>query len=305
MKLQGRVALPLSAITVFLLVALCYLPSASAQANTTSTATVSTGTNIPPPTGCIAPGYRAPASLITTLGSNKSVSEGFTLGTPTKADKPYEYLFIAGGGLLALLILIGIIWAIALVVRRASRRKSQDLSPSAKKSHAFRNVYLSFLLIALVATGAAAYQLSPYLIPHERVDSVPNGVVQNIASPYNPIQLNPLSTKYYFEPAYVNNESTLLEGNFTVTSGSPVIAVVIPDSLRASWFADLENGTFTGATGCTMGGLPVYYNSGPAASGAFAVEIPPVTSQATYDVIFANPSGNQTVTLAANVFWAY
>jgi len=287
------------------LVALCYLPSASAQANTTSSATVSTGTNIPPPTGCTAPGYQAPASLITTLGSNKSVNKGFTLGTPPNSDRPYEYLFIAGGGLLALLILIGIIWAIALVVRRAARHKSQDAPPLTKKSHAFRNVYLAFLLIALVATGAAAYELSPYLIPHGSVDYVANGVVQNVASPYNPIQLNPLSTKYYFEPAYVNNESTLLEGNFTVTSGSPVIAVVIPDSLRSSWFADLENGTFTGATGCTMGGIPVYYNSGPATSGAFAVEIPPVTSQTTYDVIFANPSGNQTVTLTANVFWAY
>ena len=203
------------------------------------------------------------------------------------------------------MILIGIIWAIALVVGRAARRKSQDASPSAKKSHAFRNVYLAFLLIALVATGAATYELSPYLIPHEAVDHVPNGVVQNIASPYNPIQLNPLSTKYYFEPAYVNNESTLLEGNFTATSGGPVIAVVIPDSLRSSWFADLENETFTGATGCTMGGIPVYYNSGPAVFGAFAVEIPPVASQTTYDVIFANPSGNLTATLTANVFWAY
>jgi hypothetical protein len=299
----------ISAAVFFFLVwtTISYLPVASAQPNSTSvsTATVSTGTNIPPPTGCTAHGYQAPASLITTLGSNKSVSKGLIIGTPPKSDRLYEYLFLAGGGLLVLLILIGIIWAIALGVGRAARRKSQGASPPARKSHAFRNVYLAFLLIALVATGAAAYTLSPYLIPHERVEYISNGMVQNVASPYNPIQLDPISIKYYFEPAYVNNEPTLLEGNFTVSSGSPVIAVVIPDSMRSAWFSDLENGTFTGATGCTMGGMPVYYNSGPVNSGAFAVEIPPVTSQTTYDVIFANPSGNQTATLTANVFWGY
>ena len=234
------------------------------------------------------------------------MSKGLSIGTPPKSDRPYEYLFIGGGFLLALLILIGIIWAIALGVRRAARRKQKDASPPVKKSHAARNVYLAFLLIALVATWASGYVLSPYLIPHERVEYVPNGMVQNIASPYNPIQLDPLSIKYYFEPAYVNNESTLLEGNFTVSPGGTVTAIVVPDSQRSALFADLHNGTLTGVSGCTMAGIPVYYDSGPATSGAFAVEIPAVSQQTTYDVIFANTSpGNQTVSFAANVFWGY
>ena len=185
------------------------------------------------------------------------------------------------------------------------RRKQKDASAPVGRSHAARNVYLVFLLIALIATGSAAYVLSPYLMPTERYSYVQNGMVQNVASPYNQVRLNPYSIKYYFEPAYVNNETTLLEGNFTVFQGGSVTAVVVPDSLRPALFADLQNGTLTGVSGCTMAGIPVYYDSGPVTSGAFAVVIPQVNQQTTYDVIFANTSANQTVSFAANVFWAY
>jgi hypothetical protein len=304
-KLDRKLPLSLAALAALLLLALSYLPAASAQSSTTSTATVSTGTNIPAPTGCTAPGYLAPASLLTTLGSNKSVSNGFTLGNPPKSDRPYEYLFLAGGALLALLILVGIVWAVVILATRGRRRNDQAGSAPAKRSHAGRNAYLALLLITIVVTGSAGYVLSPYLVPHAKVEIEPNGMVQNIASPYNQIQLDPTSIKYFYVPAYVNGESTLLEGNFTVSSGGPVTVVVVPDSMRPAFFADLQNGTFTGVSGCTMAGMSVYYDSGPATSGAFAVEIPPVTNQTTYDAIFANPSANQTITLTANVFWAY
>ncbi len=303
MKLDRKLSLTFAALAALLLLAFSYLPAVSAQSSTTSTAAVSTGTNIPQPTGCTASGYLAPASLITSLGSNKTVNKGgFSLGTPPKSDRPYEYLFLASGGLLALLVLIGIIWGIASLVRRAA---SRNKNPAVNKSHAFRNVYLVFLVIVLVAFGAATSVLWPYLIPSQRTTVVANGMVQNVASPYNQIQLSPVSIKYYYEPAYVNNDPTLLEGNFTVSSGGPVTVVVIPDTLRPAFFSDLQNGTFVGVSGCTMAGISVYYDSGPATSGAFAVEIPPVTNQTTYDVVFANPSANQTLTLTANVFWAY
>jgi hypothetical protein len=288
--------------------AISYLPVASAQTNSASTATVSTGTNIPPPTGCTAPGYQAPASLLNTLGSNKSVSEGLTFANPPKSDRPYEYLTLGGGLVLVLLIFVGIIWAIAIGIRRLSRRNNNtDLEVQAKKrsSHTSRNVYLVLLVIAIIATGAGLSVLSPYVIPKTEYRTVPNGMVQNIASPYDLVQLNPQSIKYYYAPAYVNNETTLLEGNFTVTSGGSVLVVVVPDSLRPQFFADLQNGTLTGASGCTMAGISVYYDSGAARSGAFAVAIPAVSNQTTYDVIIANPSGNQTVTLRSNVFWGY
>jgi len=304
-KLDKRFQLSLATLVALVLLTLSYLPAASAQGGTTSTTTVSTGTNIPPATGCTAPGYLAPASLLTTLGSNKSISKGFTIGTPPKSDRTYEYIFIAGGALLALLILVGIIWGIVILATRGRRRNDPAGSAPAKRSHAGRNAYLALLLIVIIVFGSAAYVLSPYLIPQTRVTNETNGMVQNIASPYDQISLDPLSIKYDYVPAYVNSESTLLEGNFTVSSGAPVTAVVVPDSLRPAFFADLQNGTLTGVSGCTMAGISVYYDSGPASSGAFAVEIPPVTNQTTYDVIFANPSGNQTVFLTANVFWAY
>lgn len=310
MELNRRLEISIISVTVSILLLVLvtvHLPVVSAQTNSSSvsTATVSTGTNIPPPTGCTAPGYLAPNNLLTTLGGNKSVSKGLGLGTPPSSDRTYEYLLIGGGVLLALLILIGIIWAIALGVRRAARRNQQDASGPVRKSHAVRNVYLVFLLIALVATGSAAYVLSPYLIPTENRVIVQNGMVQNVASPHNQVQLDPISIKYYNEQAYVNNETTLLEGNFTVSSGATVTAIVVPDSQRSALFADLGSGTLTGVTGCTMAGIPVYYDSGPATSGAFAVAIPPVSQQTTYDVIFANTSGNLTVSFAANVYWGY
>lgn len=304
-KLDRKVLLSLAALATLLLLALTYLPAASAQSSTTSTTVVSTGTNIPLPTGCTAPGYLAPASLITTLGSNKTVSKGYTMGTPPKSDRPYEYLFIGGGAPLALLILVGIVWGIIILATRGKRRNDQAGSAPAKRSHAGRNAYLAVLLIAIIVTGSAGYVLSPYLIPHQKVIYEPNGMVQNIASPYDQTQIDPISIKYYYVPAYVNSEPSLLEGNFTVSSGGPVTAVVLPDSMRPAFFADLQNGTFVGVSGCTMAGMSVYYDSGPTTSAAFAVEIPPVTNQTTYDVIFANPSGNQTISLTANVFWAY
>ncbi len=283
MDFDRRLEISIISATVSLLLVLLTinLPVVSAQTSSSSvsTATVSTGTNIPPPTGCTAPGYLAPNDLLTTLGSNKSVSKGLSFGTPPRSDRPYEYLFIGGGVLLALLILVGIIWAVALGVRRGSRRNQQDASAPARKSHAARNVYLVFLLIALLVTGSAAYVLSPYLIPTENHANVANGMVQNIASPYNQVQLDPISIKYYYVPAYVNDEATLLEGNFTVYTGGTVTVVVVPDGQRAALIADLQNGTLTGVSGCTMAGIPVYYDSGPATSGAFAVAIPAVTQQ--------------------------
>ena len=303
MKLGSKLQLSLATVVALTLLALSYLPAASAQSSTT--ATVSTGTNIPSPTGCTAPGYSAPASLLTTLGSNKTVSRGFTIGTPPASDRTYEYIFIAGGALLALLILIGIVWGVALLATRGRRRNNQDGSVPAKRSHAGRNAYLAVLLIVIIVFGSAAYVLSPYLIPQTRFTNESNGMVQNIASPYDQIVLNPISIKYFYEPAYVNGESTLLEGNFSVSSGGPVTVVVVPDSLRPALFSDLQNGTLNGVSGCTMAGISVYYDSGPAASGAFAVEIPPVTNQTTYDVIFANSSQSQTITVTANVFWGY
>ena len=165
MKLDKKLQLSLATLATLLLLALSYIPAASAQSSTVSTATVSTGTNIPPPTGCTAPGYLAPSNLLTTLGSNKTVSKGkLSIGTPPpKSDRPYEYLLIGGGLLLALLILIGIIWAIALGVRRAARRNQKDASPPVRKSHAARNVYLVFMLIALIATGSAV--VCPFPVP--------------------------------------------------------------------------------------------------------------------------------------------
>ena len=305
-KFDGRVTLFVAAATSFLLIlAVSYLPAVSAQSSSTSTATVSTGTNIPPPTGCTAPGYTAPTSLLATLGSNKTVDKGLTLGNPPRSDRLYEYLTLGGGALLALMILVGIVWgAIALGSRRA-RREGQEASAQVRRSHTGRNIYLALFVVALIILAAGLSVLWPYVLPKERLETVQNGMVQNIASPYNDIRLNPLSIKYFFEPAYANNQTTLLEGNFTVQSGGEVQVVVIPSTLHAQWFADLQNGTFAGATGCTMGGISVLYDSGPVRSGAFAVVIPPVSSQTDYEVIFANPATNQTAILTANVFWAY
>jgi hypothetical protein len=305
-KFDRRVTLSVvAALSLLLILAASFVSAASAQAGSTSTAAVSTGTNVPPPTGCTAPGYTAPPSLLTTLGSNRTVDRGLTLGSPPRSDRLYEYLTLGGGALLALLILAGIIWGLVALGSRRARRGVQEAPSQVKGSHTGRNVFLALFLVALIIFAAGFSVLWPYFIPRERTETVQNGMVQNIASPYNAIHLNPLSIKYFFEPAYVNNETTLLEGNFTVQSGGVVQVVVIPSSLHAQWFAALQNGTFAGATGCTMGGISVLYDSGPVKSGAFAVAIPPVGTQADYEVVFANPATNGTLTVTANVFWAY
>ncbi len=266
--------------------------------------TVSTGTNIPSPSGCTAPGYLAPSSLITTLGSNiTKTSSGLRFKTIPKSDTIYGVLLLGAGALIALLILVGVAWAIVIGVTRAVRRSKGDI-PGQRRSHTGRNIYIVLFLIAIVIFAPSLYILSPY-ISTTKVTSHPGGVLENIASPQDQIQiLAPHSIKFFYEPAYAN-ESTLLEGNFTVLSGADVQVVVIPDSLRADWFADLSNGTFVGVTGCNMAGISVYYDSGPVTSGAFAVKIPPPANLTTYDVIFADSSATQNVTLIANVYWGY
>ena len=131
-------------------------------------------------------------------------------------------------------------------------------------------------------------------------------MVQNVASPYNQIQLDPLSIKYYFEPAYVNNEyhaarrelHRLLGRHRDGRSWCPTVSAphcsltcrtgLLPVSAVARW----------PAYRCTMtAGLRPRVRS--------PWQIPAVSQQTTYDVIFANTSGNQTVSFAANVFWAY
>jgi hypothetical protein len=49
----------------------------------------------------------------------------------------------------------------------------------------------------------------------------------------------------------------------------------------------------------------VYYNSGLGTSGSFAVQLPALTNQTTYDVVFANPSCVNSTTATANVYWGY
>lgn len=303
MEAKRTTLLPILATALFLL--LMSFSPAAAQTNSTSTVTASTGTNIPAPTGCTAPGYLASPSLISSLGSSTTTRKsGLKFGNPPTSDRTYEYLFLGAGGLLAILVVVGIIWAIAAGISRAVRRNRKEVSAQ-KARHTARNVYLVFLVIALVAFAPAAYVLAPYLHPTKGTTQT-NGVVENIVSPENQIQiLAPYSIKYYYVPAYVNNESTLLEGNFTALSGANVQVVVIPDDQRSDWFGNLSAGNYAGVTGCTMDGMPVYYDSGPVTSGAFAVEIPPVTNQTNYDVIFADSSASQNVTVIANVYWGY
>ena len=56
---------------------------------------------------------------------------------------------------------------------------------------------------------------------------------------------------------------------------------------------------------CSRPELMVYYNSGLGTSGSFAVQLPALTNQTTYDVVFANPTFVNSTTATANVYWGY
>jgi hypothetical protein len=287
----------------FLLILLVQVAPAAAQTTSsnaiTSTSTVySTGTNIPPSTGCTAPGDAAPASLITTLGSNASSKRENLMDAP-KVDL---ILFLGGGLLTGLLILVGIIWLVVLGVTRGSRRKD-SAQGQPRRSHAGRYAFLAILIIAILMTATGFNLVQPYIQKSQNNES--NGFLQNIVAPGNQYGVDPLSIKYFYVEAFANNASTLIEGNFSVSSGPNVQVVIIPDTLRNQWFGDLENGTFGGMSGCTMAGIPTLYDSGFVSSGAFAVAIPPVSNVTQYDLVFANPSGNQSTTFAANAYYGY
>jgi hypothetical protein len=294
----------------FLLVLLVQVAPVSAQTTGSSTSSgnatsmtvssYSTGTNIPASTGCTPPADAAPASLITTLGTNSTHAKRESMGQAPRRD---IYLFLGGALLTGLLVLIGIVWLVVYAVTRGSRR-NDSANPNQRRSHAGRNAFVVVFIIAILIFATGSYLIAPYLTKAPEAQS--NGVLENIVNPNSQFGVDPISIKYFYVEAYVNGASTLLEGNFSVASGPDVQVVIIPDTLRNQFFGDLENGTFSGGiSGCTVAGIPTLYDSGLVSSGAFAVAVPPVSNQTQYDVVFANPSMNQSTSVSANVYYGY
>ncbi len=277
---------------------------AHAQVGATSESTNSTTiaiSSIPPSTGCTLPGYQAPASLLTTLDT-KSTSTHRTLSNAPKSVMISLGLFLLGSLATGILILAGLVLIVVWAVS-GRRQKQEPGQPPIRRSHRRRNVFLAVFLVAIIITSANFVVIFPYLNINETTTQE-NGVVQNILAPQRPFNIDPISIFYYFVPAYVNNQTTVLEGNYTVSSGTMQV-LIIPGAQINQLGDEVRNGTLTGTSDCSLPGFTVYYNSGLGTSGSFAVQLPIVANQTTYDVVFANPSFNNGTTAVGNVYWGY
>jgi hypothetical protein len=283
---------------ILLVASLRAIPAAGAQA--TATTSTSETLNIPPPTGCTTQGDVAPASLAGSLaapGIKPTTTDVFSLSYPDKTVRYSAYAFLASLALIGIMILVGIGLVIAHFVQRRT-----PLAPGEKRSHATRNAYLAVFVILILVCGASFYVIYPYLA--DKNSSPPQGQLQNFLTPATPIPLLPLGVETNKAQTYPNGQVTFLGGNFSTTTGTAVEVVIIPDSEANDWVDELRNGTLNGQSGCpTMGDLTVLYDSGPTTSGAFSVQIPPVSHDTNYDLVFANPSGSNSTTVIANVYY--
>jgi hypothetical protein len=301
---SSRTALLAVALALLSLSVLASIGVAHAQVGATSESSETTTiaiSSIPPSTGCTLPGYQAPASLLTTLDT-KSTSTPLTLKDAPKSVMISLSLFLVGSLATGILILAGLVIVVVWAVS-GRRQKQEPGQPPIRRSHRRRNVFLAVFLVVIIITAANFVVIFPYLNIN-KTTTQENGVVQNIVAPVKPFNIDPISIKYYFVPAYVNGQTTVLEGNYTVTSGS-VQVLVIPGPQLNQLGDEVRNGTLAGASDCNLPGFTVYYNSGLGTSGSFAVQLPIVTNQTTYDVAFVNPSFVNGTTAAANVYWGY
>lgn len=292
------------ALALFSLSVLASAGVAHAQVGATSESTSSTTiaiSSIPPSTGCTLPGYQAPTSLLTTLDT-KSTSTPHTLTNAPKSVMISLALLLLGSLATGIMILAGLVLIVVWAVS-GRREKQEPGQPPVRRSHRRRNAFLAVFLIVIIITAANFVVIFPYL-NFNKTKTQENGVVQNILAPVRPIYLNPISILYYYVPAYVNSQTTVLEGNYTVSSGTMQV-LVIPGPQINQLGDDVRNGTLAGTSDCSLPGFTVYYNSGLGTSGSFAVQLPAVTNQTTYDVVFANPSFVNGTTATANVYWGY
>jgi len=293
-----RGAMVLLFLGVLLVASLRAIPMAGAQAASMTSA--SETVDIPPATGCTAPGDAAPASLVSSLtapGTKPTTTDVFSSSYPDATVRYSAYAFLASLALIGIMILVGIGLVIAHFVRRRA-----PLAPGEKRRHGTRNAYLAVFVILVLVCGASFYVIYPDL--KDKGTGTPPGQLQNFLTPATPIPLDPLGVEVNKAQTYPNGQVTFLGGNFSTTTGTVVQVVILPDSERSDWVAELRNGTLSGQSGCpAMGDLTVLYDSGPTTSGAFSVQIPPVSQDTNYDLVFANPSGSNGTTVIANVYY--
>jgi hypothetical protein len=297
-----RVAVLTVTLAIFLFSFFAPIGIANASVNSSSAGNVTSSISyVPPPTGCTLPGYTAPVPLLTTLGAS-STTKALSFKTAPQYVMTSLNLFLFGLLVIGILILVGIGLLIAGAISGRRHRNEPGQVP-VRRSHRRRNAFLAIFFIVILITAANFAIIFPYLNLNKN-NAQAKGVVQNILAPTRPISLDPISILYFYVPAYVNNQTTLLEGNYTVTSGTMQV-FVIPGAQLNQLGDEVRNGTLNGVSGCSIAGFTVYYDSGLGTSGAFAVQLPAVTNQTTFDVVFANPSSVNQTTAIGNVYWGY